>query len=235
MGQAEGQYDLMRRKQRKSPNDRALALLHRAPTHYLATTTPEGEPVLRCLNGVLLGDHVLFHGALAGEKSSCLGRAAVVSAHEEIADIPSYFVDEEKACPATTYYRSAQVSGTLVNIELAEQKARLLQGLMEKLQPEGGHVPLYADEPLYQADYRAVRVFGLKIETVNGKESLGQDRPPERTQKVVEGLFRRGEARDLEAIEQILELSPRARPPAWILASGITLHVAPNQIGRAHV
>lgn len=218
----------MRRKQRQAPSDRALGLLRRAPTHYLATTTPEGEPVLRCLNGVLLDDHLLFHGAIAGEKSSCLGRPAVVSAHEEIADIPSYFVDEEKACPATTYYRSVQARGTLIDIVPVEQKARLLQGLMEKLQPEGGHVPLRANEPLYQADYRAVRVFGLKIESVNGKENLGQDRPPERTRKVVEGLFRRGKSGDLEAIEQILELSPEARPPAWNLASGVTLRVAPT-------
>lgn len=228
MDQLAGHHDTMRRKQRQTSTDRALELLGRAPAHHLATTTPEGHPVLRCLNGVLLSDHLLFHGAIAGEKSTCIGQAAVVSAHEEIAVIPSYFVDAEKACPATTYYRSVQVHGTLINVESTDMKARLLQALMEKLQPEGRHVPLRVDEPLYQADYRAVRVFGLKIETVTGKESLGQDRPPERTRKVVEGLFQRGNAGDVEAIEHILELSPEARPPAWNLPSGVTLRVAPT-------
>lgn len=196
--------------------------------HHLATTTPEGEPVLRCLNGALVDDWILFHGALSGEKSSCLGRAAVISAHEEIADIPSHFVDDQKACPATTYYRSAQAKGTIENIESTELKARMLQTLMEKLQPEGRHVPLRADEPLYQSDYRAVRVFGMKLEVVTGKESLGQDRPPERTRKVVEGLFRRGKARDLEAIEKILELSPLARPTSFRVGTEFTLHVFPT-------
>lgn len=185
--------------------------------------------MLRCLNGVLVDDWLLFHGAKNGEKSTCIGQPAVVSAHEEIADIPSYFVDEQKACPATTYYRSAQARGTLENIDSTEIKARLLQALMEKLQPEGGHVPLCVDEPLYQADYRAVRVFGLQIEHVMGKENLGQDRPPERTRKVVEGLFQRGKPGDLEAIEHILELSPAARPPTWNLPSGVTLRVAPTR------
>lgn len=184
--------------------------------------------MLRCLNGVLVDDWILFHGAIKGEKSSCLGRAAVISAQEEIADIPSHFVDNEKACPATTYYRSAQAKGTIENIESTEMKARMLQALMEKLQPEGGHVPLRADEPFYQSDYRAVRVFGMKLESVTGKENLGQDRPPERTRRVVEGLFQRGKPRDLEAIECILELSPSARPPSWALGAGLTLHVSPT-------
>lgn len=218
----------MRRKQRQTSDDRAWSLLRRAPSHHIATTTPEGDPVLRCLNGVLVDDWLLFHGAMKGEKSSCLGRAAVVSAHEEIADIPSHFVDEEKACPATTYYRSVQAKGTLENIESTEMKARMLQALMEKLQPEGGHVPLRAEELIYQSDYRAVRVFGLRLLDITGKESLGQDRPPQRTQKVVEGLFRRGKAGDLAAIEHILELSPAARPASWTLPNGFTLHVSPT-------
>lgn len=218
----------MRRKQRQTSVDRGLELLQRAPTHFLATTTPEGEPVVRCLNGVLVDDWLLFHGAIKGEKSSCLGRPAVVSAHEEVADIPSHFVDDQKACPATTYYCSVQAKGTLVNVEATELKARMLQTLMEKLQPEGGHVPLRADEPIYQSDYRAVRVFGMKIVSVTGKESLGQDRPAERTQKIVEGLFRRGKAGDLVAMERILERSPAARPPFLNVSAGFTLHVAPS-------
>jgi ribosomal protein S18 acetylase RimI-like enzyme len=100
---------------------------------------------------------------------------------------------------------------------------------MEKLQPEGRHVPLSAEEPLYQTDYRTLRVFGMQLEGVTGKENLGQDRPPERTRKVVEGLFQRGKRGDLAAIEHILELSPLARPPAWNLAAEITLRVAPTR------
>lgn len=208
----------MRRKQRKTDDESAWDLLRRAPEHFLATVTPEGEPVLRCLNGVLVDDWLLFHGAIAGEKSDCLGQPAVATAQEVIADIPSTFVDSQKACPATTYYRSVQAKGVLLKIESPELKARMLQALMEKLQPEGGHVPLRAEEPLYQKDYKSVLVFGMRVSSLTGKANLGQDKPPEFTRNIVENLWRRGKERDLQAIAQILEQSPLARPERFALS-----------------
>lgn len=218
----------MRKLQRKTDDQRARLLLKEAPEHVLATTTPSGEPVLRVLNGVLLRDWILFHGALVGEKSECMGQRAVVSAHRVVADIPSHFVDEHKACPATTFYHSVQVSGVLHDINDIGLKAEMFQTLMDKLQPEGGFCPFASHEELYRKDLRAVKVFGLKIETLSGKASVGQDRPAERTSKVVAGLWKRGEPRDLPAIEDILEFSPDARPGAWKREDGAVLRVHPS-------
>ena len=201
---------------------------------HLASTTPEGRPVLRVLNARVLEGWVIFHGAHAGEKSSCLDRPAVVSVHDPVASIPSYFIDESLACPATTYYRSAQAHGTLRDIVDPEHKARALQAFMEHQQPEGGHQPVDARDPSYEKSLRGVRVFGLEVEHITGKESLGQDREPERTQRVVEGLWRRGDAGDLRAIRLILEKSPRATPE-WLLAPaalrerGVTLLTSPSE------
>lgn len=209
----------MRKKQRKSAPGQAESLLRDAPFYSVAGTRKDGAPVLRTLNGVLVDDFVLFHGALAGEKTECLSRPGVVSAYEVIADIPSYFVDPDKACPATTYYRSVQANGTLMDIDDPQKKIEMFAAFMEKYQPEGGHLP-FSDE-VYRKDLRSVRVFGLKVEAITGKSSLGQDRPSERTERVVRGLWKRGNVGDLSAIEEILRESPTARPKEWTHREGV--------------
>src|SRR5437773_11530102 len=86
------------------PRADAIALLERAPVVHFATTTPEGSPVLRTVHGVIVDDAIAFHAAPVGEKTLSLGREVVVGAEELVAQIPSYFVDPERACPATTFY-----------------------------------------------------------------------------------------------------------------------------------
>ena len=223
----------MRRIKRKIDDTQAWQLLREARWVHLASTTPEGQPVLRVLNATVHDGWLLFHGAQAGEKSLCLGRDAVVSVHELVASIPSYFVDEELACPATTYYRSAQAHGVLRNVEELSQKAVLLQAFMQHQQSEGGHQPIDARDPRYEKELRAVRVFGLEVVRVAGKESLGHDRPPERTRKVVEGLWRRGEPGDARAVRVILERSPAAtpdwlKPPQALAEQGVRLLTFPT-------
>ncbi len=114
----------MRREIFRSDPARALALLRRAQTVHLATTTPEGAPVLRALDATVLDDGVYFHGARAGEKARCLGRPAVVSAEELVAHVPSWMTDPRWACPASTLYRSVQVHGTLGEVTDLAVKAR---------------------------------------------------------------------------------------------------------------
>ena len=80
--------------------------------------------------------------------------------------------------------------GTLKNIESAELKARMLQALMEKYQPEGGYVPLAS--PIYVKDLKSVRVFGVSVDEITTKINLGQDKKPEQVKAVVRGLWQRG-------------------------------------------
>ncbi len=206
----------------------AWDLLARSPEVTLAATRPDETPLIRVLNAVLVDDLLLFHGAPAGDKHLALGRRAVASAYEVVARIPSYFVDPDKACPATTYYRSAQAEGTLLDVTDPEKKRAYLQAFMEKLQPEGGFRSLVDSGDLYAKDLKGVRVIGLCIDQVTGKCSLGQDRPAERTAKVALGLWRRGSDRDLWALEEILGLSPEARP-AELRAPWGQIHVWPTQ------
>src|SRR5947207_1203329 len=120
----------------------AIALLQRSRVVRMATTGDDGAPIFRTVDAVIVDGHVAFHGAPVGEKIEAVGRQAVLQVEETIASIPSWFVDAERACPATTYYRSVQVHGALERVDERGAKARVLQALMEKLQPEGKHVPI---------------------------------------------------------------------------------------------
>jgi nitroimidazol reductase NimA-like FMN-containing flavoprotein (pyridoxamine 5'-phosphate oxidase superfamily) len=184
--------------------DAALAFLAQAPVIHLATTTPDGAPVLRTLDFVWTGDAVVFHGARVGEKAACVGRAAVVGAEELVARLPSYFFDPERADVASTLYRSVQVHGTIEEVTDLGEKTRALTALMERLQPEGGYRPLDPGDALYTAALRDVLVLRVRPERVDGKAKLGQNRTPEDQRRILEGLRRRGAAGDEAAIAAIL-------------------------------
>ncbi|MDI1445799.1 GNAT family N-acetyltransferase [Polyangium sp. 6x1] len=196
----------------------AVALLARAPAVHLASTTPEGEPVLRVLHGVVVGDHLLFHGAPVGEKMDVVGRRAVISAEEIVASIPSYFVDPERACPATTFYRSAQVHGTIERVDAPHLKAAMLAALMEKYQPEGGYAPIDAEHPLYKKAVAGVLVLGVSLERLDGKAKLGQNRTPAEIGRLLDLLWARGAPGDARAIDLVRAASPSLAAPSFLEA-----------------
>lgn len=218
----------MRKKARRTSEEAAWELLATAPAVHLASTTPEGAPLVRVLNAAVASGRVLFHGAVFGEKATCLGRPAVVSAFQEFAFVPSHFRDAHKACPATTLYRSALAYGVLRDVEDVAAKAAALEALMQKHQPEGGYTPMTPSEPLYQKDYRSTRVFELVVERVVGKASLCQDRPPAIRDAVLDGLWHRGAPGDSTAIREILEESPHPWPERFLGPHGVELLTAPR-------
>jgi len=202
----------MRRTDKLMSEAEAWALLGRAPVIHLATTTPAGEPLLRTLHAVVHQGHLCFHGARQGEKNLALGRPAVASAEEVLARLPSWFSDPERACPATTLFRSAMVHGQLEEVEDLELRAEILQALMERLQPEGGHVPISAQAPLYRGALQGIRVLRLRTGHIAGKASLGQAWKPAQRASVMAGLWTRGDPGDLEA----LQLLAAPDPPDWL-------------------
>jgi ribosomal protein S18 acetylase RimI-like enzyme len=205
------------------------ALLERAPIVHIATTDAEGRPILRAVHGVLEGDLLAFHGAPAGEKMSGLGRRAVASAHEVIAEIPSWVLDAERACPATTYYVSAQVDGVLEEVTDAALKARILQKLMAKFQPEGRHAPIDPSDASYGALYeRAVKgllVAAVRIESLACKAKLGQNRKDEDRTRVIEQLWKRGTPADLAAVDFLVRRFPNLAPASF-RADGLSFFCA---------
>lgn len=217
--------------------DEARELVARAPFVHLATTRDDGAPILRALHGVLVGDRLAFHAAPIGEKVEGIGRPAVVTCERVIAEIPSWFVDPERACPATTYYESAMARGRLVALDDPREKAEVLGALMARFQPEGRHVPITATSPLYAKQLGALLVFALAIEEVTGKAKVGQNRAPAERTRIAEGLWRRGAPGDCAAIEALLAHNPDTPLPAFLRAplegARIVAHVGPERYPEA--
>ncbi len=196
----------MRRTETHWNCEEAIALLTQSETLHLASNRDDGKPVLRALHAVVVDEMLAFHGAKAGERRLCLGMPTVVTAERILANVPSYWVDPERACPATTYFESAQVQGPLVEITDMEQKARVIAALMHKYQPEGGHVAVQASHPLYEKALRGLFVFGVRLTEVTGKIQYGQRRKPNEMAAIYEGLWERGESRDILAIARLASL-----------------------------
>lgn len=194
----------------------AVALLERAPVVHLASTTPDGRPLIRTVHGVVVDEALAFHGAPAGEKTETEGREAVISAEEIVASIPSYFLDPERACPATTLYRSAQIHGRIERVEDPREKARVLAALMTKYQPEGGHVPITAENPLYTKAVAGILVLRVPLAELDGKAKLAQNRTPEDRVRLMEKLWERGAAGDPRAIELLRAGNPGTPLPAFL-------------------
>jgi nitroimidazol reductase NimA-like FMN-containing flavoprotein (pyridoxamine 5'-phosphate oxidase superfamily)/GNAT superfamily N-acetyltransferase len=213
----------------------ALALLRRAPFHRLAAVSADGRPILRAVHAVLLDGALWFHGAPAGEKLDAIGREVVLQAEEVVAEIPSYFTDPERACPATTLYQSVQVQGRLEAVadEDLDAKARALQAIMERYQPEGGHVPITADDPRYRSAVRGILIARVPIAQLDGKAKLGQNRRPEEVTRLLASMWRRGAPGDARAVELVARANPEAALPP-VLASpgpGLRLCAAPDRDG----
>jgi ribosomal protein S18 acetylase RimI-like enzyme/nitroimidazol reductase NimA-like FMN-containing flavoprotein (pyridoxamine 5'-phosphate oxidase superfamily) len=217
----------MRRPRLALDAPEALAFLAEAPYVSLAWVTPEGQPGLRTVHTALLpGPTVVFHGSALGEKQSLLGRPVCLQAEEVLATIPSTFTDPERACPATTYYRSVQAEGVAEVVEDPTEKARALEALMGRFQPAGGHRPIDAEHPLYAQAVRTVQVVAVRLTQLQGKSNLGQAKPLEVRRAVLEGLWRRGLPRDPEVIERLRAATPHdPAPPRFFAPAGVTLHV----------
>ncbi len=207
----------------------AVSLLERSGVVHLASTTAEGAPVLRTVHGVVVNGAICFHGAPAGEKTEAIGREAVVSAEEIVASIPSYFLDPERACPATTLYRSAQVHGRIEQVDDLDEKAAVLTALMKRFQPEGGYAPIEAKDPRYANMVAAIMVLEVSLEQLDGKAKLAQNRTPEERRRLMERLWERGAPGDAEAIELVRAANPKTPLPAFLIGpAGSALVVAPT-------
>jgi ribosomal protein S18 acetylase RimI-like enzyme len=220
----------MRRPVFQTPSSVAIDLFARAHHVHLSSTLPDGTPVEKTVHGVVDDGALCFHAAPIGEKMLMVDRPAVASAVEVVAQIPSYFTDPARACPATTLYRSAQALGAITEIHDPERKARVLSLLMQRFQPEGGFVPIAANDRLYKKAILGIFVGALSLDRAVGKAKLMQNKSPADRANVLEALFRRGAPGDTAAIESIREANPEDPPPEFLRGpGGSSFSVAPDR------
>jgi hypothetical protein len=178
-------------------------LLDRASHGVLALNRAGHPPLLRPLNFVRVGSHLYAHGALEGEKMEALAHdgAASFLVVEDYSLVPSYFIHPQNACPATQYYRALLAEGKLREVEDPHEKARALQALMAKLQPEGGHEVIEADTERYAKAIRTTAVLRLEVERVSSKFNFGQDARGAKRRGIEAGLEERATEIDRRTLE----------------------------------
>src|SRR5260221_1558134 len=206
----------LRRAEFRMEGAAALELLARAPFVHLAGSAADGEILLRTLNSVVVERTLYFHGSPHGEKARLEGRRVAVSAERVVATIPSYFVDPEMACPATTYYVSSAARGVVETVTTVDEKARVLTAFMERHQPEGGHAPIDGANRTYHNVLAGLWVAKIELTDIMGKRKVGQNRSAPQIVRIVEGLWQRGGASDLPAIREILSAHPERPVPTLL-------------------
>lgn len=172
---------------------------------YLTLVTGDGRPRSIALNFAALGRDIVFHGALAGEKFALMQARprAGFTMVKEYSFIPSYWSAPDHACPATHFFKSVEIDGHAEVVEDAALKARALQALMLKMQPEGGHVPIDHELPMYRGSLAKVGVFRVVTAAWTGKAKFGQNEPARLRRLFVEKLRERGAPVDLATAAEI--------------------------------
>lgn len=156
----------MRRPERKiEEKETLLAMLKYSPVGRMATVNRKGYPVIKPVNFLYMDRKVYIHSSLKGEKVRDIRRGSPVCF--ELEDPVAYEPSTGSACLAGYYYRSLILKGRATLLKDREEKLKVLEGLMEKYQPEGGYSPI-SEEVL-----KKTAVIEMSIEEMIGKERLG--------------------------------------------------------------
>jgi nitroimidazol reductase NimA-like FMN-containing flavoprotein (pyridoxamine 5'-phosphate oxidase superfamily) len=175
-------------------------LLDKAEYGTLALSL-EKRPYAVPLNFVRIADEIYFHGALSNKKMKILAQNpyASFSVVESYALIDSDFSTiEGLACPATQFFKSVSIDGVIEMLKSREEKEKMFDALMQKLQPKGGYQP-FSDEA-YDKVLKATAVYKLIPSNLSCKFKFGQNLSNERFEMIVEHLKRRATEIDSKTI-----------------------------------
>ncbi|MBB3113657.1 hypothetical protein FHS18_005770 [Paenibacillus phyllosphaerae] len=186
------------------------AFLREMSFGFLGTIDEEGMPAITPLNFAYVNQAIYFHGSRVGEKMRSIReqRSVTFAVAKEFAVIPSYFSDPLLACPATSYFKSVRIDGQAVVVDDPNEKALALEGLMQKLQPEGGYKTIDANDPDYVSRLKGVAVVRIDARRTVAKFKFGQNLKDVPRQAVEEGLAQRGAQHDEETIALIRRYCP---------------------------
>jgi hypothetical protein len=206
----------MRRREFEMTEQREIELfLEEASFGFLSAVRPDGRPSITPLNYVYADGAVYFHGSRIGDKMDAIRHNPHVAfaVAKEYAIIPSHFTDPVMACPASAYYKSVLVTGSIETVEDLGEKAAALEALMRKLQPEGGYDPIRPDDPRYIPRLKGVAVLKLVPKSITAKFKFGQNLADEKRSGVTAGLIARGLPLDRDTADLMERYRPHASKP----------------------
>lgn len=166
----------------------------------------EGKPYGVAVNFVWYEKKIYIHGAKEGKKVSAIQKNANASflVVKPYSIIPSYFSNTLAACPATQFFASVHFEGAIKEISKGEEKAIILNKMMEKLQNDGGYEEIAFDKPMYTAMIEKTAIFELTVELLSCKIKAGQNLSKEKREDMMGKLKQRGNEIDNETIETMV-------------------------------
>jgi predicted FMN-binding regulatory protein PaiB len=146
-----------------------------------------------------------MHSHPLGEKLENIKRNPKVGfeVDQHICFLPSYYFHPTDASQADTLYISVVIKGTAVIVEDNEEKAKALNGLMEKYQKEGKYEVL---DP-FMPSVHEVAVIKIIPKEMRGKYKIGQHWAPAYRLKMAEHILKREEKKFAEAILNTMGIS----------------------------
>ena len=153
------------------------------------------------VNFVRIDNALYFHGALKNKKMQIIAQNSVVSFSvvENYALIDSDFSSTDGlACPATQFFKSVSINGVASVVEGRDEKAKVFEALMQKLQPKGGYKPF--SDNAYDTPIKTTAVVKIAIQHISCKFKFGQHLSDERFEMIVENLLKRGTPIDIETV-----------------------------------
>jgi len=153
--------------------EKIIEFLSSQQTGRIASIDDDGFPQIIPMNFVFINGAVYMHSHTRGEKLDNIRRNQKVGfeVDKSLEFLPSYFSDPTDASLADTLYISVVIKGNASIVLDKEEKTNVLNGLMEKYQPEGGYEPISPDMDVL----KGVEVIKVVPKSLKGKYKIGQN------------------------------------------------------------
>src|ERR671917_471696 len=182
-----------------------IEFLNRQPVGRISSLDGNGYPQVIPMNFVYHDGVIYMHSHPFGEKLDNIRRSPNVGfeVDQHICFLPSYYFHPTDASQADTLYISVVIKGKAEIVHDNEEKAKALNGLMEKYQKEGKYEALDAFMP----SVHEVAVIKIIPKEMRGKYKIGQHWAPAYRLKMAEHILKREERKFAEAILNTMGIS----------------------------
>jgi nitroimidazol reductase NimA-like FMN-containing flavoprotein (pyridoxamine 5'-phosphate oxidase superfamily) len=178
----------------------------------LGIIATDGYPRIIPVHFASDGEVIYIHGATEGEKFELFKNKPDVtfSVFRLYASIPNYWLGGKHGCLATAFYRSAYVKGAGSLVDDPAEKAKALQCLMEKHQPDGGFIPVDHETAEYAKPMKDVAIFRIDPVFTSMKCKFAQSLTEGVKKRIIGKLLERGREADIETVHEMEH--PKGRP-----------------------
>lgn len=149
----------MRRKDRQTKPEVALKVIDQCNYAVLAMADEYGNPYSVPISIVRKGDYIYFHSAMLGKKVECL----CTNPNVFLTCVGEISMAEDKF---TTYFESANVSGSVTKVLNKDEQRDALYLLCEKHNPTN----MENFQKAYDKDKCCTAVWKIKIKEFTGKK-----------------------------------------------------------------